>query len=293
MFAQLLRGVQLRRISFLTEPEWQDKPWSVNKRDQHDDLVDILLEIPRIYVDLDAVQHEESPSKVLRGAVLAVRACWRLDAKLQTWFKGFEASVDGPLFWPELSTPSAQADSEKTERLSPVRYSFPGMRLGQTMVLYWTGLVTLHQQMCHLYRQLQGLAAQVNGRPSSGGDMTCTCNDDAGAVVPMAKITACVRHFELGQLPRLGQRQAWPTTAAQDICQSVDYFLQDEMRSLGSGVIVPPLLLVCWLLEREPGNFKREVTWVKCLLALVQKKGSEIASCDNEEPETTPWKIRA
>lgn len=186
-----------------------------------------------------------------------------------------------------------QGDSATSERLFSGPYTFPGMRLGQTMILYWTGSVALHQQMCLLYQELQRLAAEAESRPSLDDDPVCLCDEDAGEADPTRRIKMCVGHFALDRLPRLEHRTEWATTTARDVCRSAEYFLQTEMRSLGPAAIVPALLLVSWLLEREAGEFQREVIWIKSLLVRMQKKGNEIASCNNEEPEAARWKITA
>lgn len=258
-------------------------PWAFSTRDSHDQLIDILLKSPIVFVDLDAVQHETCRHKVLAALLRSIRESWRVDAELDAWFAALEGSVSGSLYWPVFARIKTPADDGEQGQLFPVAFRFPSLIIAHTLVLYWTAAVILRQYLCYLYQRVEELV----GDTEALGAAPCTCVlDGQGANPEVATAdgpTACLRHFKKHELPPLRHRKDWTKTVARDLCQSVEYFLEDSMRCLGPAAILPSLMAVGWLLEHEPGDWARELTWVNYMMGLVQRKGNEIAGCTESQ----------
>jgi hypothetical protein len=271
----MFRGIQIRRLSFLAEPEWLQQPWASTTKDPYDQLIDILLQAPRIYTDSDAVDHETRPHAILSGLLHSVNECWRFDGALQGWQSRLADAVPGALYWPCLATVRTPADTATEGMVFPVAYQFPSLVIATGLVLCWSFSTILHQYMCHLYDRIEELA---RGMQESDGD-PCLCRDDAEntAVVP------CPAHFTPDRLPPLGPRKDWGKNAARDVCQSIEYFLQDSMKCAGPASILPALLGLAWLWDHDNGNWSRELTWVTYMIGKVHSRGNAIAVCTDLE----------
>ena len=82
----------------------------------------------------------------------------------------------------------------------------------------------------------------------------------------------------MDMLPPLGHRRDWAHRPTRNICQSVEYFLQDELRTIGSVSILLPLVVVkeYWKYA-APGDWSRESVWVTDMIARIKSKGEKIA----------------
>jgi hypothetical protein len=195
-----------------------------------------------------------------------------MDACLADWFAHFEATVAGPLYYPELSRVNSTADSPELGKVFPVAFYYPAFIVAQTLVFYWIALIIVHAHMCLMYKKLARLVALLD---TVKDDISCTCSgtDDNDSAAAMT----CLRHFAVELLPPLGHRMEWPRTPARNICQSVEYFLQDQMRGVGPVSVLPALVAVKAYWRFASGDWSREILWINDMVGKIQGKGNEIA----------------
>jgi hypothetical protein len=183
-----------------------------------------------------------------------------MDSCLADWFAQFEATVAGPLSYPELSRVNSTADSPELGKVFPVAFYFPAFIVAQTLVFYWIALIIVHAHMCLMYENLARLVALLE---TVKDDISCTCSDtdDNDSAAAMT----CLRHFAVELLP------------PRNICQSVEYFLQDQMRGVGPVSVLPALLIVNAYRRYASGDWSRETLWINDMVGKIQGKGNEIA----------------
>ena len=80
--------------------------------------------------------------------------------------------------------------------------------------------------------------------------------------------------FDMSQLPPLGHCLGFPSIA-RDICQSVEYSMQECMGQLGPYSIAGPLAIAIENLKDRPG-YGREVTWARAAIGKIIGRGLRI-----------------
>lgn len=196
-----------------------------------------------------------------------------MDSRLSEWFTHLESKVSGPLYYPKLSTMESSADSSELGKLFPVSFHFPTYIVGQSLVFYWVAVIVVHAHMCAMYEKL---AQQTTAFETMKEHVPCTCGKVDGSSSSTV-VTTCLHHFHTEMLPPLGHRKDWAQKTTRNICQSVEYFLQDQLRTVGPVSILPPLVVVKEYWKYTPGNWFRESLWVKDMIARIKSKGEKIA----------------
>ncbi|KAK6065777.1 hypothetical protein SCUP234_12397 [Seiridium cupressi] len=197
------------------------------------------------------------PQLILQYSLDTVCQSLQTEERLADWFGSFEDTVPGPLYYPELSIRQCSSDERALGMLFPIAFRFPAPSVAQNLIFYWTALLSIHAHLISIYDMLSGLMDTLD---MIRADLPCTC--DSG----------CLRHFEMGSLPPLGHRRDWPRTIAYDICQSMEYCLQDNGRGFGLVSVLPVLSVVKAHWTYWPGDWTREIAWVdEVLLELGQK----------------------
>ncbi|KAH8884133.1 hypothetical protein GQ53DRAFT_405389 [Thozetella sp. PMI_491] len=269
----VFRGFQNRSTSFLAEKDWLDLPWASKPKDYHDQLIDIMLRLPKIMTQL-AGSPPASPRDMLGPAVQRVRACWRVDGELTDWLERLTAATAGPLFWPEAHGDAAKSPSvdPDTNELPPTPYNFPSFIFAQTLLLYWLSRLIVAFQLGLAYRQLQSIPVPASTPPRT--DPECTCRENKKVT-----ISSCLLHFRPTQLPPLGYRANWSETIARNIRRSVDYFFLDKLRVAGPSCLIPPLMVLQFHWEYDYSGEDRsgELKWVGKVLMRIHNRGSKIA----------------
>ena len=75
-------------------------------------------------------------------------------------------------------------------------------------------------------------------------------------------------------LPELGQCRDY-LTMAHSVCQSIEYFLQDEMGLIGAISVTPAIGLAIEALQNWPGH-EQEIDWLLSALRLVRGRGVRV-----------------
>jgi hypothetical protein len=215
------------------------------------------------------LEAKEDFRRTLLDGLECVREGQRMEAVLEAWYDRFKVVAPGALYHPELSQMGSMLDSLETGKVFPIIFRFPNFIVGQNMLYYWIGLMSLQAHWCFTYATLAQLSETLDsvGR----GNLVCTCASLMGEPV------TCLRHFAMDLLPPLGHREEWPTGAAYRVCQSIEYFILRHARVFGPAGVIPGLLLVKAYWMYAPGDMSREMTWVHEMLCRVRVGGGSIA----------------
>ena len=219
-----------------------------------------------------------SPDSLLFEALRRVEHCWKMDADLQQWHEELEHQNPGLLYWPEFAKLDNASDDPEQGKLFPVAFHFSSLRAAHISILYWTTLIVLWSGLTRLYRNISVILEK--GTPGShdgfvhfnsahwSANNFCSCEDPS----PMI----CHKHFRMRKLPPLEHRADWPQYIASNICQSVEYCIQDEMMGLGPAAVSPSLVLVADRLRKEPGYWSRQLLWIEAVLARTYGRGIRV-----------------
>ncbi|CAH0036422.1 unnamed protein product [Clonostachys rhizophaga] len=84
-YGQAIVGIKLRKPSPLAQPEWKTIPWKIIQKTPRDSLLDIMIELPGIYEEVDSISAcKDRNSQQDRRRQLRAR-CWSLSNDLQSW----------------------------------------------------------------------------------------------------------------------------------------------------------------------------------------------------------------
>jgi hypothetical protein len=226
----------------------------------------------------------------LPAALKIVDRCWKIEAELRQLFTALENGSPGPLYWPELSTTVNPADDAELGKVFPVAFHFPNLVTAFTCMIYWASLILLWAVLSHVY-QLLGALKVHNAATDSPADTCSSCHGRAG---DNSSHDACncedkpptpqhtTTQFDMNQLPPVDPRVD-VLAASRNICQSLEYCMQKEMKGLGTTVTVIPLMAVIDILPNFP-HCSRELAWAIALREKFNEKGLRLMKyLDSEE----------
>jgi hypothetical protein len=265
--------------TYLGDSDWTDTevPWKNPPRTPIGQLLHETAELSNLFVQAFEIKGLGSPSLLL-AALKVVDRCWEIYVRLRRDVKGFEFEMDslaGPLRRAMFSTEANPTDDAKLGKLFPVAFHFRNLMTAFIYMTYCANLILLWAVLMHIYQVLSTLrphSGNVGSREGSpcpvcsgtdGSHDTCNCEDGAK--------TAFTLRFDVNGLPPIE-----PTinvlAATRNICQSVEYCMKEEMRSLGPTVTVIPLMVVIDVLPSFP-QCSRELAWAKAAFKKVNEKG--------------------
>jgi hypothetical protein len=111
--------------------------------------------------------------------------------------------------------------------------------------------------MCHLYKLVATFPDMrapepLSKDPSDKNSYATRIGSNSGETFLSGQGANSIgaTNCEIGKLPPLGHRIDWPQSVAANICQSVEYCTQDEMKAVGMVVVSHPLVVVAENLRR-------------------------------------------
>jgi hypothetical protein len=241
---------------------------------------------PGIFERGDALAGLPGPI-AMREAADMLDHCWKLDALLQEFYAELEASHPGPLYWPQFSNRDNPADDPELGKVFPVAFHFSNLKMAQTLIMYWAVLLMLYQGLNDLHGLVYMLKQQL-GSPITPVDSnnvsleeveTSTTSDgsrtgDTGQQASQSGTPTT--GLDWNNLPPLEHRVDI-LSIARNICQSVEYCMQDHMLGSGPAVVVAPLNIVLATLKSRP-DFQREIYWAAAVVDEIRRKGMRILS---------------
>jgi len=208
----------------------------------------MLFRLPVIFAQFDALSLETDLTLLRAGLYDVVAQFLEIESRLQAFYETFNRSVSGPVYWPVLSTVESNVDDEEAGKLFPVWFRFPSFSVALTVVTYWSNSMVVHNQLGHAYDRLERLPP---------------CVDDG-----------CFPVFSsaYAEVPAGGGRNLKWEVMAKNICQSVEYFSQECMGSLGPLVILSFLAGCYSCFGNTAGDWSREMRWVADAMVRVKRR---------------------
>jgi hypothetical protein len=229
--------MECQRSTYLSDPEWMDLPWKGLSKTLHHQVIDVLAGIAKIVGQIYEMAKLES-AEPLSIIPTIVDCCWKLDAKLRQIYKELESRNLGPLYWSKFSTQTNPVDDPELGKVFPVAFHFPNLRVAHTCMLHWTASILLWAILSRMYRAL-------------------------GAM-----------QFNMSGLPVL-EDQLDVASLSRNICQSLEYCMQDEMQGLGPAITIIPLHVVIKILDDYP-DYSRELSWSRAMAKKMTEKGIRV-----------------
>jgi len=204
-----IHAITTRRSNFLKDAEWLTVPWLENDKDIRHQLIDVMLEIPVLTERFDALPRvPQSPA----GYLALLDLCADLERRFTQWYQHAESQAPPTgLYWSKPAPPSH--NSNLSHNPFPTEFEFPNHLHAQTMLLYWAGLLLTYgtlQRICRTLRQLYPSGLPPDVTPSS---------------------------FDFFNLPPHTDVRPY----AANIASSVEYFMQSDMRALGTNLMSFPV----------------------------------------------------
>jgi hypothetical protein len=256
---EIIGSIVQHRETFLSRREWMERPWQLLPKTPLELLADPLFDVPAILQQLDEVSREANQTILQDGLRDIIAKCLKVESALRGSYRSFKNSVSGPLYWPELSTLESHLDDTRLGKLFPVSYHFPTFFVAQVITKYWSGMMVVHYLLTYTHNKL---AAIQSSKP-----LTCTTNTLLWPISASNLLYSAIP----SALP-CREHSDKLKTMVRSICQSVEYFLQDEMGGLGPLTMLLQLRGCKNCLEGVPEDWSREISWITDYLERIQKK---------------------
>jgi hypothetical protein len=171
-----------------------------------------------------------------------------MDQSLRDIYEDIRLQEEGPLYWPVLS-PSFK-DSVQGQGLFPVIYEFPDLKTATLLMLYWSSRAMVWATVSNLYDviRLQGVHATtvpIVDITSEKHDPSPT-NDGEN----LSERDSTTQHDGQNYLKM-----------ARNVCQSLEYCLQEDMSLLGILAATVPVIITVWAI-RYRHNDEAELAWL-------------------------------
>ncbi|CAH0047032.1 unnamed protein product [Clonostachys solani] len=133
-YGQAIVGIKLRKPSPLAQQEWKTIPWKTIQKTSRDSLLDIMIELPGIYAEVDSIDacKNQNVQKARRRQLIA--RCWSLSNDLQGW-----EAVSGR---PMLEFAECVLESGNQTRSDPL--SPENLSKGILILIYWAVCIMLY-----------------------------------------------------------------------------------------------------------------------------------------------------
>ena len=201
----------------------------------------------RQFDDLAREARTAQDSTTLRdGLQRIVAQCQGIESALLELYGKFEATVAGPIFWPELSTIQSPADDDEAGKVFPVSFHFPASLVAHVLTTYWSTVMAVHYQLMCAH---SGLAMVDASLATGTGEVECS-------------------HARRAR----EHREKW-IAMVRNICQSVEYLTRDSAGEFGSFALLPSLGgCIRVLREGAGGECRREERWMVDVLVGIKRR---------------------
>ncbi|KAL4881337.1 C6 zinc finger domain-containing protein [Aspergillus karnatakaensis] len=259
---RLFLGVRVPEILFalkeghsteLCELSWVERPWTNIPKTFRDLVTDCLAQAPAILERVGLLFHLDVPQR-LDLVLELIDKCCQIDNQLDGIDTRIRRSED-VLYWelPSRSAPLPFIDGYLGP-LFAVVFCFQSAQVGATLMLLWAARTMLWSGLSNLYQLLESTALSETS-------------------------SRFVDHVSLSKIRHLPHRERCVEylSMAHRVCQSVEYFLNDEMLLAGPLSVSPALGIVASSLLNRPGNsHEREIAWIQATLDMVRRKGLNV-----------------
>ncbi|KAJ5765302.1 hypothetical protein N7520_004861, partial [Penicillium odoratum] len=232
----ILYALQQSTSTSLSESIWMEEPWAGYPKSSFDRVTDCFAHAPGILERVKTIPSFHLNQQLALVYEL-VQECWQVDKSLDAIYDEIQ-NAPGPLYWPIPSQNIFDFDADFVRNV----LWFSNISIARTLILLWAMRTMLWSGLCNLYKHA-GFLATIEG---------CT---------PVTGETG---------LPSLGHREDY-ISMAYHVCQSVEYFLQNDMLLAGPISVSPALGIVLDGLQHR--YHPQEVAWLQSALKVVRGKG--------------------
>ena len=209
------------------------------------------------YALLSTPQGQENPLSLLPQVLALLSECWKLDTKLNAFYKRLARSTTRPVYWARLSNGFNQ--SIKAEGVNgddgavvfPVAYQFENMEMARTCTVYWASLAILWSGMKYVYSLLKPVASYLP------------------LLAPGSSLPPLEHRTDTASL-------------AKNICQSVEY-IQFQSPASGPMLVVFPLKVAIETMADSVAageGCEKELEWAKALIQRVASGAKLLSNLD-------------
>ncbi|RHZ59260.1 Zn(II)2Cys6 transcription factor [Aspergillus thermomutatus] len=243
----ILDAIGHRVPNFLCDRAWCQDPWTSRPKRMADRIADCLADIPSILQRYDQLS-SLNRADILNSTYLLVGECLRIDQTLQDIYEAIRLEVSGPLYWPVLSQ-SFQSSAPGQGQFSVV-YNFPDLKTATLLMLYWASKALLWATLSNLYDVIQ-------------------LQDLRGAAASIVEVTSEKHNLGPNKYDESSPDRDSPTrddgqnymSMARNVCQSLEYCLQEDMSLLGIFAASTPVIIAIWAI-RYRQNDEAELAWL-------------------------------
>jgi hypothetical protein len=236
-----------------------ERPWKLLPKSPLEEIIEPLFNFRAVLQQSDEISHETNPTVLQDGFLDNIAKCLKVESAFRGLYENFEKSVSGPLYWPELSTLESRLDDPRLGKVFPVSFHFPTFFVAQLMTTYWSCTMAVHHQLRYSYDKLAAIESSTALASTTGSLLWPTSTDNG-------------LHSAVPSDLRSREHSNKVETLATNICQSVEYFLQDKMGGLGPLVLFTSLRECKNCLESVPKDWSREISWITDFVEQIQKK---------------------
>ncbi|KAJ5334588.1 hypothetical protein N7452_006991 [Penicillium brevicompactum] len=241
----ILSALYCRTSSMFLEPSWMEIPWEGMQKTPRDRVTDCLAQAPAILEQVGSLIHM-SPAQQSSLLQKLISECSHIDEQIDNIYEDMQLSAASALYWPvELQLDSVTGLQGATT-LFPVVLCFQNIQIATTLVLLWATRTMLWAGLTNMYQHLEVITPCESFSPSPSLELLSGSN-------PAVR---CKDYILM----------------AHQVCQSVEYFLNDEMMLSGALSVSPALGIVADSLCNRPGHAE-EIAWIQRAMGLARRKG--------------------
>ncbi len=237
----------MRRKTFLTDPDWKNIPWNHGSKTTDDELLDLMAQMPALFVDADAIP-AMPPGEAVLARLALINRSWDLYAELERWYE--EAQPSTPEYWTVFATMPNPTDDPVLGKVFPTALYYPSLRLANRYLYYWTSVILTLSTIRITWFALQGADSDYT-KPAHPADKRCRDCATAGLTSCSCGREKTSIRFDMTSVrpPPDHEMLAEP---ARNIARSVEYCTQPEQGNLGAIATVFPLRVATECFQHRP-----------------------------------------
>ncbi|KAJ5959533.1 uncharacterized protein N7479_006683 [Penicillium vulpinum] len=245
----ILLSLKHHTSTIFFESTWMEQPWAGIRKTSHDRVIDCLAQAPVILERVRSLPHQSVIQQINLLQHL-IGECWQIDKQLDITYDEMQRSASDVLYWQVPFQTDPLIDSGYSENLFPVVFCFQNAQVAATLMLLWATRTMLWSGLSNMYQYLE----------------SCVALDPALDQGSVSEVLS-----KSSGIDRCGEY----LSVAHQVCQSMDYFLKDDMLLAGPLSVSPALGIVVDSLRNRPGH-DREIAWIQAALEVVRRKGLRV-----------------
>ncbi|KAJ5751093.1 hypothetical protein N7533_008121 [Penicillium manginii] len=253
----ILYALNRSASTILFDPLWMDGPWKESPKTHLDRVIDCLVAAPGILERVPLLAYLD-PHQQAELVLELVDECWQVDNKLDMIDSEIQSSSLSPLYTTVPSQINPLADQDDCINMFPLAFSFSEPAISSALILLWATRSMLWSGLGGLYKHYEMLRGYYSVNSALLNEHTSIC-EHSGSM-------KC--------LPALEHREDY-LSMAHNVCQSIEYFLQDDMGMIGALSVTPAIGLVLDALKNWPNN-SEESKWLHASLGFIGRKGARV-----------------